>query len=105
MATASVLPYHFVNTMSGTKYSKLIEDPAEYGHLIKRAARPLLVVGAWSVTRSLLGKPIIDYAVEIAKTLNIPICATAHTKKKLVEMGVEPANSYDIIEILNHLKA
>ncbi|GAG03392.1 unnamed protein product, partial [marine sediment metagenome] len=29
---------------------------------------------------------------------------TAHTKKKLLELGVEPASSYDIIEILNHLK-
>ena len=100
----TVLPFHSVNTMTGTKYAKLIEDPAEYAHLIKRATRPLLVIGTWALTRSLAGKPVIEYAVEIAKTLNIPICATAHTKKKLLEMGVEPASTYDIIEILNHLK-
>jgi acetyl-CoA decarbonylase/synthase complex subunit epsilon len=100
----TVLPYHFVNTMSGTKYARLIEDPGEYAQLIKRATRPLLVVGAWSLTKSVGDKLVMDYAVEIAKTLNIPICATAHTKKKLLEMGIEPASSYDIIEILNHLK-
>ena len=77
----TVLPYHSVNTMTGTKYARLIEDPGEYAHLIKRATRPLLVIGSWALTRSLAGKLVIDYAVEIAKTLNIPICATAHTKK------------------------
>jgi len=100
----TVLPFHVVNTMTGTKYARMIEDPAEYAHLIKRAVRPLLVIGTWALTKSVAGKPVIDYAVEIAKTLDIPICATAHTKKKLLEMGVEPASSYDIIEILNHLK-
>jgi len=90
--------------MTGTKYARLIEDPAEYAHFVKRAARPLLVVGTWAVTKTLMGKPIVEYAVEIAKALDIPICATAHTKKKLLELGVEPASSYDIIEILNHLK-
>jgi acetyl-CoA decarbonylase/synthase complex subunit epsilon len=100
----TVLPFHVVNTMTGTKYARLIEDPAEYAHLIKRAARPLLVIGTWALTKSVAGKQVIEYAVEIAKTLDIPICATASTKKKLLEMGVEPASSYDIIEILNHLK-
>jgi len=100
----TVLPYHSVNTMTGTKYARLIEDPAEYAHLVKRANRPLLVVGTWAVTKTLMDRPIVEYAVEIAKALDIPVCATAHTKKKLLELGVEPASSYDIIEILNHLK-
>jgi acetyl-CoA decarbonylase/synthase complex subunit epsilon len=111
----TTLPYHRVNVLTGTKTAKLIEDPAECAHLIKRAQRPLLVLGSWSLTihldgayQSLFGhfsgKPLIDFGVEIAKTLNIPICATAHTKKKLLELGVEPASSYDIIEIINHLK-
>ena len=100
----TTLPFHVVNTMTGTKYARLIEDPAEYAHLIKRANRPLLIVGTWAITKSLGNKLIIEYAVEIAKALNIPICATAHTKKKLLELGIEPASSYDITEILNHLK-
>ena len=89
--------------MTGTKTARLIEDASEYAHLIKRANRPLLVLGSWALTTT-LGARLIEYGVEIAKTLDIPICATAHTKKKLLELGVEPASSYDIIEILNHLK-
>ena len=99
MATTTA-PYHVVNTMTGTKSARLIEDPAEYAHLIKRARRPLMVVGSWCLTTTLGEKLLIEYAVEIAKTLDIPICATAHTQKKLLELGVEPASNYDIIEIL-----
>jgi anaerobic carbon-monoxide dehydrogenase, CODH/ACS complex subunit epsilon len=98
------LPYHRVNTLTGTKAARIIEDAHEASYLIKRAQRPLLVLGSWSLTTTLDGKLLIEYGVELAKTLDIPICATAHTKKKLLELGVEPASSYDIIEILNHLK-
>lgn len=103
MAT-SVLPYHYVNTMSGTKFARLIEDPGEYAHFIKNASRPLLVIGSWAVKVPVGDKLVIDYAIEISKSLNIPICATAHSAKKLREKGVEPDSTLDIIEIINHLK-
>ena len=103
MATIT-LPYHFVNTMTGTKAGRLIEDPAEYSHLIKRAKRPLLVIGPTTLTMSLGDRLLMEYVVDIVKALDIPVCATAHTSKKLKELGVEPASTYDIIEILNHLK-
>ncbi len=102
--STSVLPYHYVNTMSGTKFARLIEDPGEYAHYMLNAKRPLLVVGAKALNTMVVDKLVIDYAVEISKTLNIPICATAHTAKKFREMGVEPDSTYDVIEIINHLK-
>ena len=101
---AVTLPYHHVNTLSGTKSGRIIEDADEYAHLIKRAKRPLLVLGPRILTISLDGRLLADYAVDIANAGDIPICATAHTKKKLLELGVEPASSYDITEIINSLK-
>jgi len=98
------LPYHRVNVLTGTKTARLIEDASEYAQLVKRARKPLLVLGPRILITTVVDKPLAEYAVEIARTLDIPICATAHTKKKLIELGVEPASSYDIIEILNHLK-
>jgi acetyl-CoA decarbonylase/synthase complex subunit epsilon len=98
------LPYHRVNVLTGTKAARIIEDADEYAMLVKKAKRPLLVLGANILTKSVEGRLLVEYAVDIAKALDIPVCATAHTKKKLLEMGVEPASSYDIIEILNHLK-
>ncbi len=103
MATGA-LPFHHVNTLTGTKSARLIEDPGEYAYYIKRANRPLLVIGPRTLTVILGEKLLLEYAVAIAKSGNIPVCATAHTKKKLVELGIEPASSYDIMEILNHLK-
>lgn len=100
----SSLPYHRVNVLTGIRAARIIEDPSEYAHLIKRASRPLLILGPKILTISLDGKPLIEYALEIAKAGNIPICATAHTKKKILELGVKPDSSYDIIEIINHLK-
>ena len=98
------LPYHRVNVLTGTKASRIIEDAEEYAHLIKRARRPLLVLGPRILTMTLDGRLLAEYAVDIANSIDIPICATAHTNKKLLELGVEPASRYDIIEILNHLK-
>ena len=102
--STSVLPYHFVNTMTGTKFARLIEDPGEYAHYILNAKRPLLIIGPRIINEKLDGKPVMEYAVEISRTLKIPIVATAHTPKKLREMGIEPDSTLDIIEVINHLK-
>jgi len=102
--STSVLPYHSVNTLTGTKSARLIEDPDEYAHYILNAQRPLLVIGPKVLEDKLGEKTLLEYAVEISKTLNIPICATAHTSKKLRAMGIEPDSTLDIIEIINHLK-
>ncbi len=98
------IPYHYVNILTGFKTARLIEDATEYAHLIKRARRPLFVLGPRILTISLNGKLLAEYAVDIAKAANLPVCATAHTKKKLLELGLTPDSAYDIIEIINHLK-
>ncbi len=98
------LPYHRVNVLTGTKAARIIEDPEEYAHLIRRASRPLFVLGPRILNISLGGRLLAEYAVDIARAADIPICATAHTQKKLLELGVQPASNYDLIEIINHLK-
>ena len=39
------LPLHRVNTLTGTKSAKEIEDAAEYAGIIKKAKNPLMVLG------------------------------------------------------------
>ncbi len=97
-------PYYRVNLLTGFKKARMIEDAAEYAHLIKRARRPLLVLGPRILTTSLDGSLLIEYAVEIARAVNIPVCATAHTRKNLLELGLTSESSHDIIEIINCLK-
>jgi acetyl-CoA decarbonylase/synthase complex subunit epsilon len=101
---SAVIPRHRVNVLTGIKSAKLIEDPVEYANLIKKAKRPLLVVGPLLLGSTDDGKVLMEYAVDIAKARNIPICATAHSRGKLVELGVEPDSIYDAVEIVNALK-
>jgi acetyl-CoA decarbonylase/synthase complex subunit epsilon len=101
---SAVIPRHRVNVLTGLKSAKLIEDPAEYADLIKRAKRPLLVVGPLLLASTPEGKVLMQYALDMAKTSNIPICATAQTRGKMVELGVEPECVYDVVEIVNALK-
>jgi acetyl-CoA decarbonylase/synthase complex subunit epsilon len=82
----------------------LIEDPSEYASLIKKAKRPLLVVGPLLLKSTADGKILMEYALDIAKAASIPICATAQTRGKIVELGVQPDSVYDTVEIVNALK-
>lgn len=101
---SAVIPRHRVNVLTGIKSAKLIEDPAEYANLIKKAKKPLLVVGPLLLESLPGGKLLMEYALDIAKAAGIPICATAQTKGKIVELGVQPDSVYDVVEIANALK-
>lgn len=99
-----ILPFHRVNTLTGTRTARVLEDPKEIAKQIKRAKRPLLVIGPLTGKIVLGDKPLIEYAIEIAKAGNIPICATGTTKANLVQYGFKPDSVYDVVEIVNALK-
>ena len=101
---SAVIPRHRVNVLTGIKSARLIEDAEEYANLIKKAKRPLLVIGPLCLASMPDGKLLMEYALDIAKAGNIPICATVQTKGKIVELGVKPDSVYDAVEIANALK-
>jgi acetyl-CoA decarbonylase/synthase complex subunit epsilon len=101
---SAVIPRHRVNVLTGIKSARLIEDAAEYAGLIKKAKRPLLVVGPLLLASAADGKILMEYALDIAKAADIPICATAQTRGKIVELGIQPESVYDVVEIANALK-
>lgn len=101
---SAVIPFHRVNVLTGIKSARLIEDASQYANLIQKAKRPLLVLGPLLSEWSLDGKLLIEYALEIAKTANIPMCATETLKGKMVELGAKPDSVYDAVEIVNALK-
>ena len=97
-------PFHRVNILTGRISARMLDSPSECVELIQRAERPLLVLGPRLLEWSLNGKLAMEYALELAKSANIPICATAHVKGKVIELGVTPDSVYDAVEIVNHLK-
>ena len=98
------LPLHYVNVLTGLKGCRVMEDPQMLWKIIKKAERPLFVFGPRCLEIALDGKLAVEYGVEIAKILGAAVCATAHTKKKLLELGVITDSTYDAVEIINHLK-
>jgi acetyl-CoA decarbonylase/synthase complex subunit epsilon len=104
MAEVMRLPFWRVNVLTGIKGARVMADYAECASLIRRAKRPLFVTGPRATEYYIDGVLHLDYCLDIAKAANIPICATGHAKKKMLELGVTPDSVYDIIEIINHLK-
>jgi len=78
---SAVIPRHRVNVLTGFKSARLIEDASEYANLIKKAKRPLLVVGPLLLESTADGKLLLEYALDIAKAAKIPICATAQSSE------------------------
>ncbi|MFW6150990.1 MAG: CO dehydrogenase/acetyl-CoA synthase complex subunit epsilon [Chloroflexota bacterium] len=101
---STTLPRHRVNTLTGTRGAKIVEDPGEYANLINKAKRPLLVLGPLLLAPGPDGQPLMQYALDIARAANIPTCATAHIKGKMDEMEATPDCVYDAVEIANALK-
>ncbi len=101
---APLMPFHRVNILTGTRTARVVENAADMAAQIAKAERPLLVLGPRLLTIKLGGKLLLDYALEIAKTKNIPTCATATVKSKMVEAGIKPDSVYDIVEIIHALK-
>lgn len=97
-------PYHRINALTGFKGANVIKDPEKYANIIKTARRPLMVVGGRIMESDGLPRPLGDYALDIADSREMPICATAQSKKHLVELGWMPESTLDFIDIVNHLK-
>jgi acetyl-CoA decarbonylase/synthase complex subunit epsilon len=98
------LPLHYVNVLTGLKGCRVIEEPQALGKIMKKAERPLLVFGPRCPDIFLNGRYAIEYGIDIVKAIGAATCATACTKKKLMEYGIVPDSTYDIVEIINHLK-
>ena len=89
--------------VSATKKAMAITKPEVAVSLIKRANRPILVVGSNAITRELEGKLLIDYLIEFAKASKIPIIATAHIVGEFLKRGYKPAGFMSAMDIGNRL--
>jgi CO dehydrogenase/acetyl-CoA synthase epsilon subunit len=61
---------------SATKKAMAITKPEVAASLIKRASRPILVVGSNANIYNLEGKLLIEYLIDFAKASKVPIVAT-----------------------------
>jgi len=70
---------------------------------MKRAARPILVVGSNATERVIEGRPVIDYLIDFARASKVPVVATAHMVGEFLKRGYEPAGFMSAMDIGNRL--
>jgi acetyl-CoA decarbonylase/synthase complex subunit epsilon len=89
--------------VSATKKANPITKPEVAIALIKKAARPLLIVGSNAVERSMEGRQLIDFLIDFANASNVPVVATAHMVGEFLKRGYEPAGFMSAMDIGNRL--
>jgi len=88
---------------AGPVRAHVLAKPEVAVALIKKARRPILVVGHNTVGESLKSGEPIDYMIRMSKAGNIPLVATANTGKAFLEKGYEPAALIGVMDIANRL--
>jgi len=89
--------------IAATKKANLIQKPEIVVAMIKRAERPILVVGSYAVERYMEGRQLIDYLIDFARASKVPIVATAHMVGEFLKRGYEPAGFMSAMDIGNRL--
>ena len=89
--------------VAATKKANSIAKPEVAVALIRKAKRPLLIVGSNAVERNLGGRLLIDYLIDFARASKIQVVATAHMMGEFLKRGFEPAGFMSAMDIGNRL--
>ena len=85
--------------IAGPIKASVITKPEVVVALVKRAKRPILVVGHEAAEMDMNGEKLIDYIIRLARATNIPVVATAHTVKEFLDRGFTPAAWMSALDI------
>lgn len=87
----------------GPKKAMTITKPEVAAAMMKRAKRPILIVGHKAAEVELENKKLVDYMIELARKAKIPVVATAHTVRDFLKRGYKPAGWMPAVDIANRL--
>ncbi len=89
--------------IAGPKKALVITKPEVAAAMIKRAKRPILVVGHKAAEIDMEEKKLIDYMIDLAKSGGIPVVATAHIVSEFLKRDYRPASWMPAVDIGNRL--
>lgn len=98
---AAVKPWDVANIPGPVMAMPL--DPKIAVAMIKRARRPLLIVGSRITEIELNGKKLVDYVVQLGKK-GIHVIATAHVVGELMKHGCKPDAWMPLANIIDRLR-
>jgi len=87
----------------GPKKALVMTKPEIVVAMIRRAKRPLLIVGHRTVEIDLGEEKLIDYLIRFAKKTNIPVVVTAHIVGEFLKRGFKPAAYMPAVNIGSRL--
>jgi acetyl-CoA decarbonylase/synthase complex subunit epsilon len=90
--------------IAGPKKALLILKPEVVAAMVKRAKRPILIVGHQASEDYSDDVKMIDYAIRMSNTAGIPVVATAHTTSAFLKRDFQPAAWMSAMDIANRLK-
>ena len=89
--------------ISATKKANPITKPEVAVAMIKKASRPILIVGSYATERYMEGKQLIEYLIDFANASKVPVVATAHMVGEFLKRGYQPAGFMSAMDIGNRL--
>jgi len=87
----------------GPTKALVITKPEVVVAMVKKAKRPILIVGHEAVESDLGEEKLIDYIIRLAKTAKIPVVATAHIVGEFVKRGYSHAAEMPAVDVTNRL--
>ena len=88
----------------GPTKALVITKPEVVVAMLKKAKRPILVVGHEAVDIDAGNEKLIDFTIRLAKTGHIPVVATAHIVGEFIKKGFPPAAWMPAVDIGNRLQ-
>ena len=89
--------------IAATKKANPINKPEIAVAMIKKASRPLLIVGSYATERWMEGKQLIEYLIDFANASKVPVVATAHMVGEFLKRGYQPAGFMSAMDIGNRI--
>jgi acetyl-CoA decarbonylase/synthase complex subunit epsilon len=90
--------------IAGTEKALAITKPEVVAAMIKRAKRPILIVGYTAAETEVGNDRAIDFLIQLAKASKVPVVATAHTVKEFVSRKFQPSAWMPVMDIANRLR-
>ena len=89
--------------IAGPKKALLILKPEVIVALVKKAKRPILIVGHLAAEDYSDNVKMIDFAIRMSKATGFPVVATAHTVSEFIKRGFHSVTCMTAMDIGNRL--
>ena len=88
----------------GPTKALVITKPEVVVAIVKKAKRPILIVGHEAAEVDVGDKKAIDYAIRMAEAGKIPVVATAHMIGEFNKRGFQSSSSMSAVDVANRLE-